>query len=60
MFADLAHGYRRVKAVVWFDATADHEPWPIDSTPASAVAFKAGITTGVYRDGEFASLSIKP
>ena len=60
MFDDLAHGYAGIKAVVWFNASADHAPWPIDSTPASADAFRAGLTSGQYRNGVFTSLSRPP
>jgi hypothetical protein len=60
MFDALGHSYAKLGAIVWFNVPASREQWQIDSSPASAAAFRAGIESRPYRDNAFATLSAKP
>src|SRR5205823_2247167 len=40
-FADMAHHYRRLRAVIWYDKRdSELRDWRIDSSPAALAAFR--------------------
>jgi hypothetical protein len=44
----LPRRFPRVRAVVWFDKSADGMDWPLSSSPAALSAFRAAIASGYY------------
>jgi hypothetical protein len=43
MFAALRTGYRKVRALVWFDKIDRETNWPIEGLPAASAAFATGL-----------------
>ena len=49
-------GYRKVRAIAWFDQEERNTHWPIESSQASIAAFRNGIASPAFRPNEFGSL----
>ena len=49
--------YPKVRGLMWFDVNDRGTNWPIERSPKSKRAFRAGISRGVYRPNAYAGLS---
>jgi hypothetical protein len=58
--AKLPRNFPRVKALVWFDKSADGMDWPVGTSRAAIGAFARGIRSPRYAGGTFARLSTSP
>jgi hypothetical protein len=58
--AELPRSFPRVKALVWFDKTADGMDWPIGTSHTAFAAFARGIRSPRYAAGAFSRLSLSP
>jgi beta-mannanase len=56
----LPQHFPRVKALVWFNWTAEGHDWVIESSPAAQAAFAQGIAPPYYASNDFANLDRAP
>jgi hypothetical protein len=59
MFDALRTGYRKVRALVWFDKIDRETAWPIEGLPAASAAFAAGLRHG-FKQNVFSDLTRSP
>ena len=59
---ELPVGFPRVKALIWFNWDVDDpvKDWPIESSPASQAAFRAGIASSYYTSNQYGSITASP
>jgi hypothetical protein len=60
MFAEIARSYRRIGAVVWFDAAESEFDWPLETSSTSVAAFATAIHGPRYTGSSFAHLATDP
>jgi hypothetical protein len=56
MLADIPGQYPRVRAMLWFDKYDSGMDWPIETSPAAAAAFAAGVQSPVYVGNSYGGL----
>ncbi len=52
--------YPQIRGMLWFDKFDDGMDWPIESSPAAAGAFAAGVQDPAYRGNEYGNLPAGP
>ncbi|HEX3042923.1 MAG TPA: glycosyl hydrolase [Solirubrobacterales bacterium] len=60
LFEQLPRKYRRVRALVYFDAVDRAADWPLELSPPAAKAFARGIRKGRYGTNRFGQLAGGP
>jgi beta-mannanase len=56
----LPRHYPQVRALVWFNKSADGMDWIIESSPAAQAGFGAGIAAPLYATSDFAAIRDSP
>jgi hypothetical protein len=56
----LSTAFPDIRALVWFDWTADGEDWPIESSASASGAFAHAISSPYFAGNEFSQLSNSP
>jgi hypothetical protein len=59
MFDALRQGYRKVRALVWFDKADRDAQWPVENLPGASAAFAEGLDGG-YKQNAFSHLKRSP
>ncbi|HEX6455153.1 MAG TPA: glycosyl hydrolase [Solirubrobacterales bacterium] len=60
MFEKLPRKYRRVRALIYFNAVDRGVDWPLETSPSATRAFARGISQGIYANNRFGELATSP
>ncbi|HEX3042922.1 MAG TPA: glycosyl hydrolase [Solirubrobacterales bacterium] len=60
MYARIRHGYRKIRAVIWYDVDDRGTNWPIERSRKASNAFRAAIRPWVYQPNIFGTITESP
>jgi mannan endo-1,4-beta-mannosidase len=60
MFKQMRTRFRRIRALIWFDQVDRNIDWPLETSPAVARAFSAGIRNRAFKANSMATETASP